>query len=173
MRRTATPVSFSRSAMTGPSVWPSYGLPVQRLGMQHKLPALGCGDWCGDRDLAAELVGGPRLATTDAFDLGCVQRIDLRPALALLLMAHTQRKIEQRAKAIFERCIAGDLAADVTDDAAKARAQEFELSPGALELVGMGVASNHDGGALSDPPIALAQVDALAFGQIDQLLDRA
>src|SRR5215831_17002197 len=88
-------------------------------------------------------------------------------------MAHTQRKIEQWAKAIFERCIACDLATDVTDDAAKPRAQELELAPGTLELVGMGVASDHDSGALGDPPIALAQLDALAFGQIDQLLDRA
>jgi hypothetical protein len=68
-----------------------------------------------------------------------MHRIDLRPALALLLMAHTQREIEQRAKPIFERCIARDLAPDVTDGAAKARAQELELAPGALELVGMGI----------------------------------
>jgi hypothetical protein len=47
--------------------------------------------------------------------VGLVQRIDLRPALALLLMADTQREIEQRAKAIFERRVACDLAADVTN----------------------------------------------------------
>jgi hypothetical protein len=39
-----------------------------------------------------------------------VQRIDLRPALTLLLMAHTQRQTEQRAEAVFERCVALDLA---------------------------------------------------------------
>jgi hypothetical protein len=33
------------------------------------------------------------------------------------------------------------------DDAAEG-AQEFELAPGALELMGMGVAPHHDGGAL-------------------------
>jgi hypothetical protein len=32
--------------------------------------------------------------TADAFNLGRVQRIDLRPALALLLMADTQREQE-------------------------------------------------------------------------------
>jgi hypothetical protein len=37
-------------------------------------------------------------------------------------MANTQNEIEQRAKAVFERCVALDLAADVTDDAAKPRA---------------------------------------------------
>jgi len=70
------------------------------------------------------------------------------PALALFLMAHTQREIEQRANAVFERWVARDLAADVTDDTAKSRAQELELPPGALELVGIGVASDHDGGTL-------------------------
>jgi hypothetical protein len=34
-----------------------------------------------------------------------VQRVDLWPALTLLLMAHTQREIEQWTKAVFERCI--------------------------------------------------------------------
>jgi hypothetical protein len=45
-----------------------------------------------DRDLAAELIGFAGLTLADAFDLGRVQRIDLRPALALLLMADTQRE---------------------------------------------------------------------------------
>jgi hypothetical protein len=31
----------------------------------------------------------------------------------LLLMANPQREIEQRAKAVFERCVALDLAANV------------------------------------------------------------
>jgi hypothetical protein len=37
----------------------------------------------------------------------------------------------------------------------------------------MGIAPDHDGGALGHAQIALAQFDALALGQIDQLLDRA
>ena len=37
----------------------------------------------------------------------------------------------------------------------------------------MGIAPDHDGGALGQAQIALAQLDALALGQIDQLLDRA
>ena len=88
-------------------------------------------------------------------------------------MTHTQREIEQRAKAVFERWVTGDFPTDVTDDAAEPRAQELELSPSALELVGMGVAPHHDGGTLGDAPIALAQLDAFTFGQIHQLLDRA
>jgi hypothetical protein len=72
-------------------------------------------------------------------------------------MANPQRKVG--AKAIFERSIALDLAANVTNDAAEPRAQEFELGPGALEL-----APHHDGGALGEPQIALPQLDVLALG---------
>ena len=83
-------------------------------------------------------------------------------ALVLLLMANPQRKVG--AKAIFERSIALDLAANVTNDAAEPRAQEFELAPGALELVRMRVAPHHDGGALGEPQITLPQLDVLALG---------
>src|SRR5262245_38323025 len=141
--------------------------------MQHELAALGGSDRRRDRDLAAELIGSPRLAAADAFDLWRVQRIDLRPTLALFLIADAQREIEQRAKALFECWVARDLAADVADDAAKPCAQEFELPPGALELVCMDVAPHHDGGTLGHAPIALAQLNAFVFGQIDQLLDCA
>src|SRR5262249_179551 len=75
-------------------------------------------------------------------------RVDLWPALTLLLMANRQREIEQRAKAVFERCVALDLAANVTDDAAKPRAQKLQFPPRAFELVGMRVAPHHDGGTL-------------------------
>jgi hypothetical protein len=77
-----------------------------------------------------------------------VQRVDLWPALTLLLVANLQREIEQRAKAVFERCVALDLAANITDDAAKPRAQKLQFPPGAVELVGMRVAPHHDGGTL-------------------------
>ena len=62
--------------------------------MQHELPALGRGDRRNNRDLAAELVGRAGLAAADALHLGRVQRIDFRPALTLLLMAHTRGEIE-------------------------------------------------------------------------------
>ena len=124
------------------------GVAVQGLGMQHELPALGSGDRRGNRDLATELVGSPCLAAADAFHFRGVQRIDLRSALTLLLMAHAQRQIEQRAKAVFKRRVALDLAANVADDAAKPGAQELELPPGAAELMGMRIAPDHDGGAL-------------------------
>src|SRR5262249_31121122 len=91
----------------------------------------------------------------------------------LLLMANTKRESEQWAKTVFERGVALDLPANVTDDAAKPRAQKLQFRPRAFELVGMRVAPHHDGGALGHPHIALAQLNALALGQLHQLLDRA
>lgn len=88
-------------------------------------------------------------------------------------MAKAQRQIEQRANAILKGAIAHDLAADVPDDAAKPGAQEFELPPGALELMGTRVAPHHDGGAPCHPQIAQAQLNAFTFGQFGQLFDRA
>jgi len=77
----------------------------------------------------------PEISVPSGFSrlLGRVQRVDLWPALTLLLMANPQREIEQRAKAVFERCLALDLAANVTDDAAKPRAQKLQFPPRAFE----------------------------------------
>jgi hypothetical protein len=41
---------------------------------------------------------------------------------------------------------------EVPDDAAKTRSQEFEFAPGPLEVVGMRIAPDHDGGAHPSPP---------------------
>jgi hypothetical protein len=94
-------------------------IAMQRLGLHHELSALGRGGRRGNRHLAAELVRCPCLAAADALHLGG------RSALALLLMANPQCKIEQRTKAILPSSIALDLAANVADNAAKSRAQEF------------------------------------------------
>ena len=45
------------------------------------------------------------------------------------------------------------------------------MAPGALELVGVGIAADHDGGALGQAQIALAQRQTVAFGEPDQLDD--
>ena len=66
----------------------------------------------------------------------------------LLLMPNAKRESEQWAKAVFERCVALDPAANVTDDAAKPRAQKLQFPLRAFELVGMRVAPHHDGGTL-------------------------
>jgi len=134
---------------------------VQRLGVQHELPALGHGDRGDNRDLAAELVGRPDLAFADALHLGGVQRVDFGSALK----ADPQRQIEQRAEAVFERGIGLDLAADVADDAAEPGAQEFELAASALELMGMAVAPHHDGGALGQAQIVWRSLTPSRFAR--------
>src|SRR5436190_6791013 len=172
MRRTVTPVSFSRSAMTGPSVWPSYGLPCSALACSTNCPPLGAVTGVAIETLQPNSYGARALPRPMHSTSG-VQRVDLWPALTLLLMPNTKRESEQWAKAVFEHCVALDLAANVTDDAAKPRAQKLQFPPGAFELVGMRVAPHHDGGPLGHPQIALAQLNALALGQLHQLLDRA
>lgn len=106
--------------------------------------------------LQAELVGRSSLALADAFDLGGVQGIDLRPTLAVILAADLAGQDEQRPEALFQGGVAVDLAVDVSDDAPEAGAQELECSASALELMGMAVSPDHDGGPLGDPQIALA-----------------
>ena len=91
----------------------------------------------------------------DALDLGRVQRIDLAAALTLILEAHLDRQIEQGLEASLELAIALDPATDVADDAAEPGAQELERLAGALELMGMSVAPDHDGGALGHADVAL------------------
>ena len=89
----------------------------------------------------------------------------------LILGAHPLRQIEQRTEASFQRRIAINLAADVADDPAKSRPQELELAPGALELMSVGIAADHDGGALRQAQIALAQRHTVALGEPDELGD--
>src|SRR5258708_20771349 len=88
----------------------------------------------------------------------------------LLLMPNTKRESEQWAKAVFQRCVALDLAANVTDDAAKPRAQKLQFPPPAFELVGMRGAPRHDGGTLGQAQTALAHPNALPLGHLPPLL---
>lgn len=58
---------------------------------------------------------------------------------------------EQRAEASFLHRIAINLAADAANDPAKPCSQALELAPGAIELDSVGIAADHDGGALGEP----------------------
>ena len=111
--------------MTGPSVWPSNGLPCRALACSTNCPPLGEVTGVAIADLAAELIGCAGLALADALHLGGVQGIDLRAALAVILDAHLQREIEQRVEAVLRDRVALDLAADIADDAAKPVRRNF------------------------------------------------
>src|SRR5205814_5062011 len=139
----------------------------------HKLAAFGLGRRGGDRYLAAELVRRPRFAFADALHLRGVQRIDLGAALPVILEAYPHRQSEKVGEALLEPVVAGDLTADVADHPTEPDAQEFECAPRPLELVGMAVSTDHDRRALGHPVIALPQPHAVAFGEIDQLFQRA
>jgi hypothetical protein len=99
-----------------------------------------------------------------------VQRIDLVPALAVVLEPHPVRQGEEIGEALLQPLVALDLAADVADHPAQSDAQKLQRPAGALELVRVGIAPNHDRGALSHPAIALPQRHIVALCEIDQLL---
>src|SRR5215470_18422537 len=108
MRRVSIPVSASSSAITGPRVWPSKGLPCRALACSTNWPppafaraGFGFGGRGRHRHLAAELVRRPGLALADAFDLRSVQRIDLMTALPVILETHPHRQREQAGEAFL------------------------------------------------------------------------
>jgi hypothetical protein len=94
------------------------GIAVQRLGVQHELPAFRLGGRGCHGHLAAELVRRPGLAFADAFNLGGVQRIHFRTALPVILETHPHRQGEQVREAFLERLIASDFAPNIADHAA-------------------------------------------------------
>src|SRR6202040_1346629 len=126
-------------------------IAMQGFGVQHKLAAFGLGRRGGDRYLAAELVRRPRFAFADALHLRGVQRIDLGAALPVILEAYPIGQSEKLGEALLEPVVAGDLTADIADHPTEPGAQEFEFAPRPLELVGMGIASDHDRRAFGHP----------------------
>ena len=98
-----------------------------------------------------------------------MQRINHGAALAVIVKPHSHRQGEQFGKALAERRVAGDLAADVADHPAQSGAQKFEFASRPFELVRVGVASDHDRRALGPAPIALPQGHAVMARQFDQL----
>src|SRR5262245_24486081 len=139
--------------------------------MQHELAAAGTAVGRSDRCLHPELVGAASLALADAFDIEGVEGIELEAALTLLLRADLagprQRLVEHLLKAR-----ADDLACDVANDAAQPKAQQAQLSPISIELLGVGVAPCHERGPLGDAQVGLPQRHAVLAGQAVQPLDR-
>jgi hypothetical protein len=148
------------------------GIAWQRLGVEHELAARCAGIGGDDRGLDAELVGRAHFALADALDLGSVEGIQLPPALALLLGADLVGARQRPFEGRFELWLAGDLAADVTDDAAEPDAQQTQLAMVALELLGVGIAASHHRGVLGNAQIGLAQPHAVLFRQADNAFDR-
>jgi hypothetical protein len=102
-----------------------------------------------------------------------MQRINLGATLPVILETDSHRQGEQVGEAFPESVVTGDLATDVADDAAEPNARELEFAARSPELVGMGVAPNHNGRQLSHAPVALAQWHVVVPGQIDQLFKGA
>ena len=90
--------------------------------MQHELAARSAGVGGDDRDLDAELVGRAGLALADALGLGGMEGIQLPATLALLVGADLEGARQREGKRRFNVLMAGNLAADVTDQPAQTRA---------------------------------------------------
>ena len=146
------------------------GFAGQRLHMGDELAALGVADRGGDGDFDAELVRPMGLTLANALYLRCVQGMDLRPTLTLLLLAHAPR--QQLCERRFEPAVTLDLAADVADHAVLIGPERLELPVGALEQLGVGIALILDQGELAHPRIGLAQSHPMALRQPHQLLAR-
>src|SRR5215468_4135468 len=153
MRRVVTPVCRSSSVITGPSVWPSNGLPCSALACSTNWPPLGLVAGVAIDTLHPNSYGARALPLP--MHLGGVQRIDLRPALTMILKAYPHRQGEEVGKARLQCLVPGDLAANVADHPAQPGAQEPQFAPRPPELVRMAVPPDHDRGAFCDPAIAL------------------
>src|SRR5205823_9370138 len=101
MRRVSTLVCCSSSVMTGPSVWPSNGLPCKALACSTNWPPLGLVAGVAIDTLQPELVRRPRFAFADALHLRGVQRIDLGAALPVILEAYPHRQSEKVGEALL------------------------------------------------------------------------
>lgn len=86
-----------------------------------------------------------------------MEGIDLVSALALLLGADLGCVRKRRVERSLEFWLAGNLAADVEDQAAEPRPQQAQLPTMALELFGVGIASCHHRRLLGDAQIRLPQ----------------
>ena len=82
------------------------------------MAAGGAGVGGDDGDLDAELVGRAGLAFADAFGLGSMEGIELPAALALPLGPDLTGARQREGKRRLDVLMAGDLAADVTDQSA-------------------------------------------------------
>ena len=118
---------FERVAVIGPS--------GQRLGVDGELAAFAAVQRGGDGGLDAELVRPVRLAFADAFDLRRVQGIDMPSAVARLLGQNTVGLVKLGGKLVLQEAVAGDLAGDVADGAAKKGSERPQLGFGAVECL--------------------------------------
>src|SRR5881394_48540 len=102
--------------------------------------------------------------TLPAISMLCCHGIGSRPR------HHAARRLNLPASNLKLPC---GLHRMLSDHPTEPNAQELEFSPRPIELVGMGIAADHDRGALGHPTIALPQSHSSALGEIDQLLQRA
>ena len=119
---------FERVAVIRPS--------GQRLGVNGELAALAAVQRGGDGGLDAELVGLVGLSFSNAFDLRRMQGIDMLSAIARPLGQNPVGLVELGGELVLQEAVAGGLAGDVADGAAKKGSELLQLGFGAVEVLG-------------------------------------
>jgi hypothetical protein len=87
----------------------------ERCDVGDKLSTLAAMQQGGDAYFDPKFIGPVRVAFADAFHFRSVQKIDLRPALVAVLVAHAAGQAHRLGKDLMQGVIAGNLAADVAD----------------------------------------------------------
>ena len=101
-----------------------------------------------------------------------MQRVDLRSALMLTLLAHAAGEHQRMGEDALQFGVAPDLAHDVARDPAEIGSDRLQRPVGALELFGVGIALMGDQRVFADPLVGLAQLNAGFLGQPHQPLAR-
>ena len=96
---------------------------------------------------------------------------ELAAALALLLGADLEGARQREGKRRFNVLMAGNLAADVTDQPAEPGAQDAQFPTVAVELLGVGVAPRHHRRMSGDTDVGLPQPHPMPGGQAVEPLD--
>src|SRR5437763_14862026 len=99
-----------------------------------------------------------------------MQRINLGTARAGSLKAHPHRQGEEMGEALPQRLVVADLAADIADHPTEPNTHELQFWPRQIELVGMGIAVDHNRRELGYPTVALPQLHYNTQIYSDQLL---
>jgi hypothetical protein len=100
-----------------------------------------------------------------------MEGIELEAALALLLASDLGGARQREGKRCLDLLMAGDLAADVTDQPSKPAAQDAQLPAVTVELLGVAITPRHYRRAFGDTEVGLPQPHPVLVGQAVEVPD--
>ena len=102
---------------------------------------------------------------------GAWKRTELPATLTLLLASDLTGARQREGKCRLDVLMAGDLAADVTDQPSELAAQDPQLPAVTVELLGVSIAPGHHRRVPGDPDVGLPKPHAVLVGQAVDALD--